>query len=158
MSNVSQNPLVGQVLKVGGSYNIDSVFPVKSYYEVKKVFIRLKSRKYFQKECTICIEEFEEEADCRLLSCFHAFHQECIDSWMLRQKKCPLCNKPFESIEDLKFDKSLFLTMLEVDYSFFLSCDHFYRRESWVKDAKLKSEQSLMTFRTTQDRPDEMDV
>jgi len=38
------------------------------------------------------------------------------------------------------------MVQIEVDYSFFLSVDHAQRRDSWVSDAQLKSEQSIVNF------------
>jgi len=43
-------------------------------------------------ECSICLNEFQRgDAGRRLPSCGHCFHQSCIDLWLLRQNKCPLC-------------------------------------------------------------------
>jgi len=43
-------------------------------------------------ECSICISTFQEgDAIRRLPTCGHSFHKGCIDLWLLRQNKCPLC-------------------------------------------------------------------
>lgn len=43
-------------------------------------------------ECSICICTFQEgDAIRRLPTCGHCFHKGCIDLWLLRQNKCPLC-------------------------------------------------------------------
>lgn len=43
-------------------------------------------------ECSICLCAFQEDETLRCLpSCGHRFHQGCIDLWLLRQNKCPLC-------------------------------------------------------------------
>lgn len=43
-------------------------------------------------ECSICICTFQEGDAIRCLpSCGHKFHKGCIDLWLLRQNKCPLC-------------------------------------------------------------------
>lgn len=43
-------------------------------------------------ECSICLCVFQEgETLRRLPTCGHCFHQGCIDLWLLRQNKCPLC-------------------------------------------------------------------
>jgi len=43
-------------------------------------------------ECSICLcPVAENDAGRRLPGCGHCFHQACIDLWLLRQNKCPLC-------------------------------------------------------------------
>lgn len=41
--------------------------------------------------CSICLGEFNEGDSLRVLSCRHRFHVSCIDVWLLRNSKCPLC-------------------------------------------------------------------
>ncbi|KAL3824692.1 hypothetical protein ACJIZ3_020721 [Penstemon smallii] len=43
-------------------------------------------------DCAVCLCEFEGEDKLRLLpQCSHAFHMECIDTWLLSHSTCPLC-------------------------------------------------------------------
>ncbi|KAG9133027.1 hypothetical protein Leryth_015396 [Lithospermum erythrorhizon] len=43
-------------------------------------------------DCAVCLCEFEGEDELRLLpKCSHAFHMECIDTWLLSHSTCPLC-------------------------------------------------------------------
>lgn len=43
-------------------------------------------------DCAVCLNEFDEQDQLRLLPvCNHAFHVECIDSWLLSNSTCPLC-------------------------------------------------------------------
>ncbi|OAY31877.1 RING-H2 finger protein ATL13 [Manihot esculenta] len=43
-------------------------------------------------DCAVCLCEFEPEDELRLLpKCSHAFHMECIDTWLLSHSTCPLC-------------------------------------------------------------------
>ncbi|KMT08599.1 hypothetical protein BVRB_6g138790 [Beta vulgaris subsp. vulgaris] len=45
--------------------------------------------------CSVCLTEFEEGDDLRLLpKCSHAFHIPCIDTWLRSHKNCPLCRAP----------------------------------------------------------------
>ncbi|XP_069767836.1 E3 ubiquitin-protein ligase RNF43 isoform X3 [Narcine bancroftii] len=41
--------------------------------------------------CAICLEEFTDGQDLRIISCFHEFHKECVDPWLLQHRTCPLC-------------------------------------------------------------------
>ncbi|XP_073525335.1 uncharacterized protein [Phyllobates terribilis] len=43
-------------------------------------------------DCAVCLCEFEPDDRLRLLpKCSHAFHTECIDTWLLSHSTCPLC-------------------------------------------------------------------
>ncbi|KAL3840632.1 hypothetical protein ACJIZ3_025223 [Penstemon smallii] len=43
-------------------------------------------------DCAVCLCEFEAEDKLRLLpKCSHAFHMNCIDTWLLSHSTCPLC-------------------------------------------------------------------
>lgn len=45
-----------------------------------------------QFDCAICLCEFSEQDKLRLLpNCGHAFHMDCIDTWLLSNSTCPLC-------------------------------------------------------------------
>ncbi|KAG8653985.1 hypothetical protein MANES_05G088400v8 [Manihot esculenta] len=43
-------------------------------------------------DCAVCLSEFSEKDKLRLLpACSHAFHIDCIDTWLLSNSTCPLC-------------------------------------------------------------------
>ncbi|KAI8032868.1 RING-H2 finger protein ATL46 [Camellia lanceoleosa] len=43
-------------------------------------------------DCAVCLGEFSEKDKLRLLPmCSHAFHINCIDTWLLSNSTCPLC-------------------------------------------------------------------
>ncbi|KAG0583933.1 hypothetical protein KC19_3G172700 [Ceratodon purpureus] len=45
-------------------------------------------------DCAVCLNEFANEDRLRLLpKCKHAFHVECIDTWLLSNSTCPLCRR-----------------------------------------------------------------
>ncbi|CAD8176704.1 unnamed protein product [Paramecium pentaurelia] len=41
--------------------------------------------------CTICLEDIEENKI--QLDCSHFFHKDCINNWIQKQNKCPVCKK-----------------------------------------------------------------
>ncbi|KAG0554572.1 hypothetical protein M758_12G105200 [Ceratodon purpureus] len=45
-------------------------------------------------DCAVCLTEFGDDDRLRLLpKCKHAFHLECIDTWLLSNSTCPLCRR-----------------------------------------------------------------
>ncbi|GJE92146.1 E3 ubiquitin protein ligase [Phanerochaete sordida] len=54
--------------------------------------------------CPICIVDFEEGDDLRVLPCegHHRFHQQCVDQWLLElSSSCPLCRQDFHVLENM---------------------------------------------------------
>lgn len=44
-----------------------------------------------EEPCSVCMEEFEDHDDVKVLPCGHIFHVECIDSWLTIDHVCPIC-------------------------------------------------------------------
>ena len=42
-------------------------------------------------ECSVCLELISPGQQMRRLPCSHSYHRECIDTWLLKRRKCPLC-------------------------------------------------------------------
>ncbi|KAF8973252.1 RING-7 protein [Flammula alnicola] len=54
--------------------------------------------------CPICIVDFEEGDDIRVLPCEgkHCFHQNCVDPWLLKlSSSCPICRQDFLALENM---------------------------------------------------------
>ncbi|CAL4885175.1 unnamed protein product [Urochloa decumbens] len=52
-------------------------------------------------ECAVCLEAFLAGARCRALPrCGHGFHAECVDSWLCKSRRCPVCRA--EAVERRK--------------------------------------------------------
>lgn len=68
-------------------------------------------------DCAVCLCEFSDDDKLRLLPiCGHAFHLNCIDTWLLSNSTCPLCRgalfihglaieNPMFDFEDLREDE-----------------------------------------------------
>uniref|UniRef100_A0A3B5L9Y5 RING-type E3 ubiquitin transferase n=1 Tax=Xiphophorus couchianus TaxID=32473 RepID=A0A3B5L9Y5_9TELE len=41
--------------------------------------------------CAICLEEFQDGQNVRIISCAHEFHRDCVDPWLMQHRTCPLC-------------------------------------------------------------------
>lgn len=51
-------------------------------------------------DCAVCLSKFEpEDLLCLLPLCCHAFHTECIDTWLQSNQTCPLCRSPIHASE-----------------------------------------------------------
>ncbi|KAI8993874.1 hypothetical protein BD414DRAFT_480700 [Trametes punicea] len=54
--------------------------------------------------CPICIVDFEEGDDLRVLPCegHHRFHRDCVDQWLLElSSSCPICRQDFQALQTM---------------------------------------------------------
>lgn len=58
-------------------------------------------------ECAICMCTYERGDMLRTLPCFHFFHKDCVDQWLLTcNKSCPQCRVPIDAQYDLSASDS----------------------------------------------------
>ncbi|KAL1195919.1 putative RING-H2 finger protein ATL49 [Cardamine amara subsp. amara] len=96
----------------GVDQSLIDTLPIFTY----KSIIGLKISSF---DCPVCLCEFETEDKLRLLpKCSHAFHVDCIDTWLLSHSTCPLCRSnllcDFSSHHNLS---SSYLLVLESEQS-----------------------------------------
>ncbi|CAG7866831.1 unnamed protein product [Brassica rapa] len=52
-------------------------------------------------DCSICLSPFKPEDQLRRLPlCSHAFHLDCISTWLISNKTCPLCRSPLDHAKE----------------------------------------------------------
>jgi len=44
-----------------------------------------------QKTCPVCHDDFQNNEKVKKLNCNHSYHTNCIDPWLSKEKRCPLC-------------------------------------------------------------------
>ena len=59
--------------------------PVATIRNVKKDLPEEK------RNCSICLDEFENGHRRRTLPCLHGFHEDCVDRWLRSNASCPIC-------------------------------------------------------------------
>uniref|UniRef100_A0A7E4UW61 RING-type domain-containing protein n=1 Tax=Panagrellus redivivus TaxID=6233 RepID=A0A7E4UW61_PANRE len=64
--------------------------------------------------CTVCLCDFETGDEVRALNCSHMFHVDCIDRWLVYNKKCPVCRVEMDKTIDyptpLGYEDELYAT------------------------------------------------
>lgn len=83
---LSSQPSVSSIGSVPAPNEIVESLPVKAYTKPTK----FQSEEVAQ--CYICLLEYEEGDEMRILPCHHEFHKKCIDKWLKEiHRVCPLC-------------------------------------------------------------------
>ena len=44
-----------------------------------------------EKQCSICMEEYQDDSKVSKPDCLHLFHENCLKKWIEINKSCPIC-------------------------------------------------------------------
>jgi hypothetical protein len=64
--------------------NILNALPCYKIQDVSKLDVD-------NRNCLICMENFQNEEEILALPCAHLFHRECLIGWLEKQNTCPIC-------------------------------------------------------------------
>jgi len=53
--------------------------------------------------CAICLGDYDEGVELRVLPCAHFFHPQCIDQWLSQHNACPMCKAPVDTLNPAFF-------------------------------------------------------
>lgn len=113
---LSQNMnLRSVVTRTGSTYNSSSGIDKKVIETLP--FFKFSSLKGSKSglECAVCLCKFEDIEVLRLLpKCKHAFHMNCIDTWLESHSTCPLCRNRVDAGDIKAFASSISSRFLRV--------------------------------------------
>jgi len=55
-----------------------------------------RSNEILKDDCSICLNK--ENKEIMILNCNHNFHSDCLQKWLIRSKKCPICRNEITTI------------------------------------------------------------
>jgi hypothetical protein len=55
-----------------------------------------RSNEILKDDCSICLNK--ENKEIMILNCNHNFHSDCLQKWLVKSKKCPICREEVISI------------------------------------------------------------
>ena len=105
---------------------LDKWFKEMSYFNLKKVMIRMKTNKFLVSQCKICLKPITNSSMCRMLNCYHIFHSKCIEKWFIEFLTCPVCRRSFKGDENKRYNLAEFMQTINVDNECFYS-DHLIK-------------------------------
>jgi hypothetical protein len=83
----------GNKMKPASQQQIQKLKQQQQLYQTYAHSKKSHQQQQLQKECAICMTEFENTEKIIHLPCKHIFHTDCITEWLKHNKICPVCKK-----------------------------------------------------------------
>ncbi|XP_073227067.1 RING-H2 finger protein ATL46-like [Cicer arietinum] len=85
-------------------------------------------------DCAVCLCEFSDQDQLRLVPmCSHAFHMNCLDTWLLSNSTCPLCRANVSS------SSSFLMQNVENSKENIVECSEYSEREITAEEQRVFS-------------------
>lgn len=73
-------------------------------YKKNDSYFYANNKLFIEKNCPICIEDYQINDNIVIVNCNHVFHKKCFDDWLLFKNICPVCrNFDIESTKNSIF-------------------------------------------------------
>lgn len=99
-SQMSYEQLLDLIERMGGNVNrgasSEQISANSSAFEITDGNIA----SFKEKQCQICLDGFEQGQRVRTLPCFHSYHEQCIDTWLSKNKTCPVCKAAIDQFAE----------------------------------------------------------
>lgn len=63
----------------------------KAISKLRMISYHTENREEEDEACAVCLENYKEGENLRILPCKHEYHKSCIDPWLLNHRTCPMC-------------------------------------------------------------------
>lgn len=89
------------ILQCCCSIELNICFNNRNKNKCRKIMKTKKWNKCKDKECNICLEDFDEKKKIKSLRCGHLFHKTCILNSLSQKQECPVCRQNVKKAKKL---------------------------------------------------------
>jgi hypothetical protein len=73
-------------------FYVNCSYCYKEYAKRKRIkYRKIKTGELIERECSICLEDYQSGESVSSLACDHLFHKKCLEEWLKHKNECPLC-------------------------------------------------------------------
>lgn len=83
--------------------------------------------------CQICLCDYQDGDDVRVLGCHHIFHTECVNRWLDQKTNCPTCRRHNEYyINDVKLWGIISIIFSYIYILFMMNIFHYTQQKDII--------------------------